>query len=146
MSERTIADLAKAMGKIDFAMLTTRTEGDQLATRPMSNNADVEWDGDSYYFTYEQTRTVSDIERDRHVALSFQGRAGILGAPPLFVAVEGEASIIRDQAVFAEHWTKGLDRWFPQGIDTPGIALIKVRAVRVNYWDGEEEGEVTPSV
>lgn len=146
MSERTIADLAKAMGKIDFAMLTTRTEGDQLATRPMSNNSDVEWDGDSYYFTYEQTRTVSDIERDRHVALSFQGRAGILGAPPLFVAVEGEANIIRDKAVFAEHWTKGLDRWFPQGIDTPGIALIKVRAVRVNYWDGEEEGEVTPSV
>ena len=146
MSERTIADLAKAMGKIDFAMLTTRTEGDQLATRPMSNNSDVEWDGNSYYFTYEQTRTVSDIERDRHVALSFQGRAGILGAPPLFVAVEGEANIIRDKAVFAEHWTKGLDRWFPQGIDTPGIALIKVRAVRVNYWDGEEEGEVTPSV
>ena len=145
MSERTIADLAKAMGKIDFAMLTTRTEGDQLATRPMSNNADVEWDGDSYYFTYEQARTVSDIERDRHVALSFQGRAGILGAPPLFVAVEGEARIIRDKAVFAEHWTKGLDRWFPEGIDTPGIALIKVHAVRVNYWDGEEEGEVTPS-
>ena len=32
MSDRTIGDLAKAIGKIDFAMLTTRTEGGQLAT------------------------------------------------------------------------------------------------------------------
>lgn len=144
MSDRTIGDLAKAMGKIDFAMLTTRTEGGQLATRPMSNNSDVEWDGDSYYFTYDDTRTVSDIERDPHVALSFQGRAGILGAPPLFVAVEGEAGIIRAKATFADHWTSDLERWFPDGIDTPGMALIKVAAVRVHYWDGEEEGEVAP--
>ncbi|MEQ5795436.1 pyridoxamine 5'-phosphate oxidase family protein [Paracoccus sp. NFXS7] len=144
MSDRTIGDLAKAMGNIDFAMLTTRTEGGQLATRPMSNNSDVEWDGDSYYFTYDDTRTVSDIERDPHVALSFQGRAGILGAPPLFVAVEGEAGIIRDKATFADHWTSDLERWFPDGIDTPGMALIKVAAVRIHYWDGEEEGEVAP--
>ncbi len=144
MSDRTIGDVAKAMGKIDFAMLTTRTEGGQLATRPMSNNSDVEWDGDSYYFTYDDTRTVSDIERDPHVALSFQGRAGILGAPPLFVAVEGEAGIIRDKATFADHWTSDLERWFPDGIDTPGMALIKVAAVRIHYWDGEEEGEVAP--
>lgn len=144
MSDRTIGDLAKAMGKIDFAMLTTRTEGGQLATRPMSNNSDVEWDGDSYYFTYDDTRTVSDIGRDPHVALSFQGRAGILGAPPLFVAVEGEAGIIRDKATFADHWTSDLERWFPDGIDTPGMALIKVAAVRIHYWDGEEEGEVAP--
>ena len=142
MATRTLQDLAKAMGKIDFAMLTTRTEGGQLATRPMSNNGDVEWKGDSFYFSYDEARTVGDIERDRHVALSFQGRSGILGTPPLVVAVEGLASIIRDKAAFAEHWTSDLDRWFPEGIDTPGVVLIQVHAVRVHYWDGTEEGEV----
>ena len=142
MAGKTLHDLAKAMGKIDFAMLTTRTEGGQLATRPMSNNSEVEWDGDSYYFTYDDTRTVADITRDKHVALSFQGRAGILGAPSLFVAVEGEARIIRDKAAFKEHWSADIERWFPDGIDTPGMALIHVHAVRVHYWDGEEEGEV----
>ncbi len=142
MTTKTLPELSKAMGKIDFAMLTTRTEGGQLATRPMSNNGEVEWKGDSFYFTYDDARTVGDIERDRHVALSFQGSAGLLGKPPLFVAVEGEASIIRDKADFAEHWTPDLERWFPQGIDTPSIALIQVHAVRVHYWDGEDEGEV----
>lgn len=142
MAAKTLHDLSKAMGKIDFAMLTTRTEGGQLATRPMSNNGEVEWKGDSYYFTYDDTRTVADITRDRHVALSFQGRTGILGAPPLFVAVEGEARIIRDKAAFREHWSRDIERWFPDGVDTPGLALIHVHAVRVHYWDGEEEGEV----
>lgn len=142
MPHKTLHDLSKAMGKIDFAMLTTRTEGGQLATRPMSNNGEVEWTGESYYFSDGSARTVADVERDPHVALSFQGRAGLLGARPLFVAVEGEASLIRDKAAFAEHWTPDIERWFPQGVDTPGLTLIRVRAVRVHYWDGEDEGEV----
>ncbi len=140
---KTLEDLSHAMRKIDFAMLTTRTEGGQLATRPMSNNGEVEWEGDSFYFTYDSARTISDLERDPQVALSFQGSAGLLGKPPLFIAVEGHASILRDKAAFAEHWTSDLERWFPEGIDTPGIALIQVHATRVHYWDGEEDGELT---
>lgn len=46
MASRTIQESAKTMGKIDFAMLTTRTEDRQLVTRPMSNNSEVEWDGE----------------------------------------------------------------------------------------------------
>jgi len=142
MTDMTLQDLAKAMGKIDFAMLTTRTEGGQLATRPMSNNGEVEWQGDSYYFSYDDARTVSDILSDPHVALSFQGRSGLLGKPPLFVAVEGAGKTVRDKQAFAEHWTPDLERWFPQGVDTPGLVMIEVNAVRVHYWDGTDEGEV----
>ena len=36
-----------------------------------------------------------------------------------------------------------MDRWFKQGPATPGIILIKVRAERLHYWDGEDEGEIT---
>lgn len=57
--------------------------------------------------------------------------------------VEGRASLIHDKAQFAVHWPKDLDRWFPQGIDTPGLTLIKVHAGRVHYWDGGDEGEVS---
>ena len=138
----TMQDLAKAMGKIDFAMLTTRTEGGQLATRPMSNNGDVEYDGDSFYFSWDNARTVSDIAADPQVALSFQGSGGLLGKPPLFVAVEGKADIVRDKAAFAAHWTSDLERWFPDGIDTDGMVMIHVHAARIHYWDGKDEGEV----
>lgn len=142
MSDMTLKDLAQKMGKIDFAMLTTTTDGGQLATRPMSNNGDVEFDGDSYYFSYDSARTVSDIARNAQVALSFQGSAGLLGAPPLFVAVEGTGKVIRDKAAFADHWVRDLERWFPDGIDTPGIALLHIHADRIHYWDGEDQGEI----
>lgn len=142
MTTMILEDLVQAMGKIDFAMLTTRTKGGQLATRPMSNNGDVDWQADSYYFSYNDARTVSDIENEPHVALSFQGNGGLLGKPPLFVAVVGEARIVREKEAFAEHWTPGLDRWFPQGIDTQGLVMIHVHAVRVHYWDGADDGEL----
>jgi general stress protein 26 len=142
MNQMTLKDLAKKMAGIDFAMLSTHTSDGSVAARPMSNNGDVEYDGDSFYFTYENARTVGDIERDANVGLSFQGAKGLFGKPPLFVSVEGKAELIRDKSQFEAHWTKELDYWFKQGIDTPGIVLIKVHAVRVHYWDGEDEGEV----
>jgi general stress protein 26 len=138
----TLAELSKKMQAIDFSMLFTRSESGAMAGRPMSNNGEVEYDGDSYFFTSEETTAVQDVERDPIVALSFAASKGLLGKPGLFIAVEGKAELIREKARFSEHWTKHLDRWFKQGIDTPGVVLIKVHADRVHYWDGEDTGEV----
>ena len=143
MVQLTLPQLAKKMKDIDFAMLSTRAEGGQIAARPMSNNGDVDYDGDSYYFTTDDTVMVRDIERDPKVGLSFQGSAGLLKQRPLFVAVEGRADLIRDKAQFAARWNSDLDRWFDEGVDTPGLVMIKVRAERAHYWDGEDEGEIT---
>lgn len=138
----TLPDLAEKMRDIDFAMLSTRAPNGAIGARPMSNNRQVDYDGDNYFFTTDDTQMVRDIESDRRVGLSFQGKSGMLGMRPLFIAIEGEASLIRDKARFAEHWTKDLDRWFKQGVDTPGLALIKVHGQRAHYWNGEDEGEL----
>ncbi len=138
MGQKTLPELSERMRQIDIAMLATHTEGGAIASRPMSNNGDVDYDGHSHYFSYGDARTVSDIEGNPKVTLSFQG-------PKRFaVAVEGKATLIRDKAAFREHWTPELDKWFEQGIDTPGIVLIRVDAERVHYWDGTEQGELTP--
>lgn len=142
MADMTLEDLSKEMGRIDFGMLSTRTEGGAVASRPMSNNGEVEYHGDSFFFTYEQARTVSDIQADRKVGLTFTGPAGLLGGPPLFVAVEGDADLIRDRTQFEAHWTKDLDRWFERGVDTPGLVMIRVQATRIHYWNGSDEGEI----
>ncbi len=143
MADMTLADLAQAMRDIDYAMLSTRTDNGEIAGRPMSNNGDVEYRGDSYFFSDGGARTVSDIERDPKVSLAFQSRKGLFAQTPFFVAVEGDARIVRERASFAEHWVPDLDRWFSQGIDTPNLALIHVRAKRITYWKGTEEGEIT---
>lgn len=136
MPDKTLADLSAKLRAIDICILSTRTEGGAIAGRPMSNNAQVDYDGDSYYFSHGDTRTVSDIGRDPQVGLGFQGK------DYFYVAVEGKAELIRDKAAFQKHWSPDLDRWFDQGIDTPDLVMIAVRADRVHYWDGEDEGEM----
>ncbi|MES2860900.1 MAG: pyridoxamine 5'-phosphate oxidase family protein, partial [Pseudomonadota bacterium] len=138
-----LKELSKKMRSIDFTMLTTRTEGGVLASRPMSNNGEVDYDGDSWFFTNDDTRMVSDISADPIVGLTLSGDKGLLGKPGIFIAIEARAELIRDKAEFAAHWTKGLDRWFPQGVETPGLVLIKAHASRISYWDGEDEGDLT---
>jgi general stress protein 26 len=139
---KSLSELAEKMKDIDFAILTTRTEGGALAGRPMSNNREVEFDGDAFFFTCDDTRTVADIGRDPRVGVAYQAKSGMLGMRPFFLTVEGRAELIRDKARFADHWTRDLDRWFEKGIDTPGLVLIRVAAERLHYWDGYDEGEL----
>ena len=138
-----LKELSKKMRAIDFTMLTTRTASGVLTSRPMSNNGEVDYDGDSWFFTTEDTSMVADIAADPVVGLTLTGDKGLLGKPGIFIAVEARAELIRDKAQFEAHWTKGLDRWFPQGVETPGLVLIKAHANRIAYWDGEDEGELT---
>lgn len=136
-------ELAEKMRDLDFCLLSTKAADGSIAARPMSNNREVEFDGNSWFFSDDSARMVDEIAADPSVGLGFQGKAGMLGLRPLFIAVEGRADLIRDKAQFAAHWTKDLERWWPEGIDTPGLVLIRVEATRVHYWDGEDEGEVS---
>jgi general stress protein 26 len=141
MSKKSLAEVADEMKGIDIAILSTHTENGEIANRPMSNNRDVAYDGTSYYFTYEQARAVSDIQQNPKVALGFASASGLF-SKGIYVAVEGTAELIRDKAAFQQHWTSDLDKWFDNGVDTAGMVLIKVKAKRVTYWTGREEGEV----
>lgn len=141
MSKTSLAEIAKEMAGIDIAILSTHTDNGEIANRPMSNNGDVAYDGTSYYFTYERARAVADIQRNPKVALGFSSEAGLF-SKGIYVAVEGAAELIRDKAAFQQHWTSDLDKWFDNGVDTPGLVLIKVKARRVTYWNGREEREI----
>jgi general stress protein 26 len=142
MAELTLQDISEKMRDIDFAMLSTRTSGGAIAARPMSNNRQVEYDGDNFFFTVQDTGTVRDVSADANVGLGYQGKSGALGMKPFFITIEGKAELIRDKSQFAKHWTDDLDDWFNQGIDTPGLVLVKVHAERLHYWDGYHEGEI----
>ena len=142
MGEMTLGDIAEHMKDIDFCMLSTITEGGQISSRPLSNNRDVEYDGDSWFFAYDNARFVEDIKKNANVGLTFTAGTSLLGKPGIFIGVEGRGSIVQDGLAFEEHWVDDLERWFPQGIETPGLVLLKVHASRIHYWDGEDEGEV----
>lgn len=135
-------ELSRKLSKIDFCMFNTHDQAGHINSRPMSNNGDVEYDGDSWFFSYEDTRKVQEIEREASVTLTFTAPPSMLGKPGIFISVSGKASLVRDREQFEAHWSSELDRWFPQGADTPRIVLIKVSARTIEYWDGEENGTI----
>ena len=135
MPSESLQSIAQKMRRLDIATFTTITDGGALAGRPMSNNGDVEYDGNSYYFTWDRSRMVADIGRNPQVNLGFEGQDG------LFVCVAGQAELVRDKAQFAAHWLPELEQWFEDGVDTPGLIMIRVRAQRIKTWQGEDTGE-----
>lgn len=142
MATLTLPDLAAKIKDIDFCMLLTKSDGGEIAGRPMSNNRDVEYNGDSWFFITEESRTFADVNRDPKVGLAMQGNKSLLGAPGIFINIEGDAELVRDKVVMREHWVPDLERWWKDGVETPGLLLIKVHASRIHYWQGEDEGEV----
>ncbi|MBG6075224.1 pyridoxamine 5'-phosphate oxidase family protein [Polaromonas sp. CG_9.11] len=130
-----LKDMAKKMCNLDIASLVTVAEDGLLAARPMSNNADVDFDGKSYYFTYEASDKVKQISGNPEVQLAFEGD------DKLYVTVTGRAELIRDKAEFDKHWVPELGQWFAQGTDTPGMVLLCVKATHAKYWQDMEMGE-----
>ncbi len=135
MKKASLKDIAQKMKNLDFCMMTTRDGKHTYHSRPMSNNGKVEFDGNSWFFTYDSSRKVKQIESDAKVSLIYQGD------DMLFIECYGTAKIIKQKSVMQEKWIDELKMWFPQGLETPGICLIKVKAARVQFWHKEEEGE-----
>jgi general stress protein 26 len=123
------------MRDLDFCMMTTRS-ADGMRARPMSNNGEVEFDGDVWFFSRADTRKVRDIDADPHVHLSYADPEHFT-----FISMSGTASIVRDRAKKRALWLDELDRWFADGPDSDEIVLIKVAPRKVAFW-GDEEGEV----
>jgi len=135
MKKASLQVLSKKMKNLDFCMLVTKDGRNTLHSRPMSNNGQVEYDGNSWFFTYEDSNKVKQIQNDPKVSLIYQTDK------MLFIECYGEAFIVRDKTVMEERWVDDLNRWFPKGLETPGICLIRVKASRVQFWDKDEDGE-----
>lgn len=142
MSKLTLKEISEFMRDIDICMLTTKKQNGMLESRPMSNNREVDYNGDSYFFSSDSTSAVQEIAADPQVNLSLVHRPALLGKP-FYLSVAGQATLIHDRAQMEKHWVKDLDAWFENGINTPGLVMIHVKAKTLVYWHGMEQGELT---
>ena len=130
-----LGSVAQLLKKLDIGMLTTRAADGALHGRPMSNNGDVEYDGDSWFFAFRDSRKVREIDADPRTELAF------IDTPNgTWVNVEGTASVIRDDPERKRKlWQDDLKRWFADGPDDPNVVLIKLSARHIDAWSGEDE-------
>ena len=52
-----------------------------------------------------------------------------------YVSVSGTAQLVRDRSKIEELWNPLFKAWFPQGLEDPDLALLKVNVDKAEYWD-----------
>lgn len=114
---------------IDFTMLTTVDDAGNLVSRPMSTR-EMDENGDIWFFTADDSKKVDEVESDWDVGLSYCDAKGMR-----YVSVAGHARVIHDKAKMADLYSPSLDIWFEDGLDTPGIALLRVTPVETEFWE-----------
>ena len=103
MDALKLEDISTDMKKIDICMMTTLCGKGTLDARPMSNNQDVDYSGDSYFFANGDASVVEELSTNPEVSLAYSGTHSMLNPAPLFIALEGRAELVRDKSQFANH-------------------------------------------
>jgi general stress protein 26 len=114
---------------VKICMMTTAEPDGSLHSRPMYNQ-EADEAGDFWFFTQIQSGKSREIAKDHQVNLGFCDPQ-----KQHYVSIAGRAEIVRDKALIKDKWSEGLRAWFPEGIDDPQIALIRVHPERGEYWD-----------
>lgn len=119
-------ELIKDMGT---AMMTTVDDG-VLRARPMRGHQDA-FNGTLWFFTKVSSHKASEIGRLSQVNLTYVDQA-----KERYVSVSGHAELVFDRLKFKALWNAFTAAWFPDGVDDPDLALIKVTVEQAEYWDG----------
>lgn len=126
--EESINKLKELIEGIDFAMLTTISDG-RFHSRPMSTQQ-FEFDGSLWFFTGDQTHKVEEIQNDNRVNVAYSKPED-----HTYVSVSGTAELVKDKAKIEELWNPILKAWFPKGLDDPTLTLLKISVEQAEYWD-----------
>lgn len=121
--------IAELVDRAQIAMFTTMTSTGQHVSRPMGLQ-EAEFDGDLWFFAYEDSTKVAEIGANPQVNVSFSN-----DKQSEWTSISGTAETVHDRARVDELWSPALKTWFPDGKDTPGLTLIKVHADTAEYWE-----------
>lgn len=127
--EDEVKKLAGIIKGVRFAMLTTMKEDGSLHSRPMATQ-DVEFDGTLWFFTRADAPKVSETEQHHKVNVSFSDPDA-----SKFVSASGTAVLVRDRDKLEQYWKSAYKVVFPQGLDDPELALIRIDVESAEYWD-----------
>ena len=134
LSKKKLTEIIK---KIDICMMTTVAENGRLHSRPMSNNRNVDWGGDNWFFAFADSTQVQEVTANPNINLAYALTDDIV-----FVSLVGKGRIVRDDAKKKKLWSDDLKRWFPDGYEDDSVVLIEVKAEHAFYWGKDGDGEL----
>jgi general stress protein 26 len=133
MDDATRRDhLVQLLKDARMAMLVTINDHGEFESRPMAVQ-EAEFDGDLWFFAYDSSTVFNDISQRPQVNVAISDEKH-----QAWVSVSGTASAVHDRAKAEQLWNPFYKTYFPDGLDTPGLALIKVQATSAQYWDAPD--------
>ncbi|MEH1102420.1 pyridoxamine 5'-phosphate oxidase family protein [Micromonospora sp. CPCC 205561] len=112
-----------------ICMLTTTSVDGRMVSRPMGLQ-EAEFDGDLWFFAYADSAKVRQVRVNPEVNVSFSDTRH-----NSWVSLSGTAREDFQRAKAEDLWNPLLKAWFPDGLETPGITLVRVHASSAEYWD-----------
>jgi general stress protein 26 len=128
-STDAVEKLGELIKEVKMAMLTTIDEDGSLRSRPMATSK-AKFDGYLWFFTRGSSPKVEEIDKHVEVNLSYADPGS-----NTYVSVSGKAQTIHDKAKATELWNPILKAWFPDGLEDPDLALLRVKVEKAEYWD-----------
>ncbi len=119
-----------------ICMFATMTADGRHVSRPMALQ-EVEFDGDLWFFTYADSDLVEQINHHPQVNVSFSD-----AKQNNWTSVSGAAERTDDPAKAKDLWSPVLKAWFPEGLETPNLTLVKVHADTAEYWESAHSSRV----
>jgi general stress protein 26 len=115
--------------EIEIAMITTVTPEGALHSRPMITR-DFDDGGEIWFFTTNDSGMAHDLEAEHAVNVTY--------ADPRkrrYVSITGNATLSRDAHKAETLWDDALKTYFPNGLEEPGLALLRVQIEIADYWE-----------
>ena len=103
--------LQEKIKEVKTAMLTTYNAEKGFHSRPMGT-ADVDNEGNIWFFTNEYSPKASEISVENTVSLTYSDPAN-----HTYLSIIAEASIVDDKAKMKELWNPFIKAFFPEGLE-----------------------------
>jgi len=135
--------LKKIIEAMKFCMMTTVDENGKMHSRPMGICGEMESCGGSLgnkcecvvsFFTYADSCKIDQMRtHGNQTNLAFSDPSN-----HTFVSITGTGKLTSDRTELEKRWTPAMKAWFPNGLEEPGLAMLKVTVDQCEYWDAHE--------
>lgn len=122
---RTIGEI---IDDAQVCMLTTHDEKDGLCSRPMQT-LEVDRSGHLWFFTSTGSHIISEIRHNPKVNITYASGKN------KFVSASGKAYEVYDRNRMRNYWTPMMKTWFPLGLESTDLVLLRIELLNVEYWD-----------
>lgn len=91
---------------------------------------DFDEEGELWFFTADDSGKARDLAEEQGVNVSYADLT-----QHRYVSVSGNATVVHDSEKVHELWKPEYEKFFPEGLDNPHLALLCVRIETAEYWD-----------